>query len=108
MKILIAEDQRPAALFLRRMLEKMGHEVVVAPDGEAAWQIVRDGNTPILISDWMMPLLDGLDLCRRIRAAGRRPLYLYHPADLARPAGGSTRGATCRCRRLPYQATLPG
>ncbi|HEX3447901.1 MAG TPA: EAL domain-containing protein [Isosphaeraceae bacterium] len=70
MKILIAEDQPPAALFLRRMLETMGHEVVVAPDGEAAWQIVRDGNAPILISDWMMPRLDGLDLCRRIRAAG--------------------------------------
>jgi diguanylate cyclase (GGDEF)-like protein len=70
MNILIAEDQPTAALFLRRMLEKMGHEVVVAADGEAAWQIVRNGNTPILISDWMMPQLDGLELCRRIRAAG--------------------------------------
>jgi diguanylate cyclase len=70
MMIVIAEDQPPAALFLRRMLEKMGHEVVVARDGEAAWQIVRDRNAPILISDWMMPRLDGLDLCRRIRAAG--------------------------------------
>ena len=42
MKILIAEDQPPAALFLRRTLEKMGHEAVVAPDGEAAWRIVRE------------------------------------------------------------------
>ena len=43
MKILIAEDQPPAALFLRRTLEKMGHEAAVAPDGEQAWRIVRDG-----------------------------------------------------------------
>ena len=70
MKILIAEDQPPAALFLQRMLEKTGHEVIVAPDGEAAWRIVREGEMPILISDWMMPHLDGLELCRRIRAAG--------------------------------------
>jgi diguanylate cyclase (GGDEF)-like protein len=69
MKILIAEDQPPAALFLQRMLEKMGHEVVVTVDGEAAWRVVHDGDTPLLISDWMMPHLDGLELCRRIRAA---------------------------------------
>ena len=42
MKILIAEDQPPAALFLRRTLEKMGHEAAVAPDGEQAWRIVRE------------------------------------------------------------------
>jgi two-component system cell cycle response regulator len=70
MKILIAEDQPPAALVLQRSLEKMGHQVVVATDGEAAWRIVCQGETPILISDWMMPRLDGLELCRRIRAAG--------------------------------------
>ena len=70
MKILIAEDQAPSALFLERMLEKMGHEVAVAPDGEEAWGIVRSGDAPVLISDWMMPRLNGLDLCRRIRALG--------------------------------------
>ena len=70
MRILIAEDQAVAAIFLRRTLERMGHEVAVAADGEAAWEAVRDGNVSLLISDWMMPRLDGPDLCRRIRAAG--------------------------------------
>jgi diguanylate cyclase (GGDEF)-like protein len=70
MKILIAEDQPPAALYLRRTLEKMGHETTVAPDGEQAWDMVRAGEASLLISDWMMPHLNGLDLCRRIRAAG--------------------------------------
>ena len=70
MNILIAEDQPTAALVLRRMLEKLGHRVVVAPDGETAWRIICEGKTPVLITDWMMPRLDGLDLCRRVRAAG--------------------------------------
>jgi diguanylate cyclase (GGDEF)-like protein len=69
MKILIAEDQPPAALYLRRTLEKMGHETAIAVDGAQAWSMVRSGETPILISDWMMPHLDGPELCRRIRAA---------------------------------------
>ncbi len=76
MKILIAEDQPTAALYLRRTLERMGHEPVVAPDGEAAWQLIRDGDASLLISDWMMPRLDGLELCRRLRATVR-DRYLY-------------------------------
>jgi two-component system chemotaxis response regulator CheY len=70
MKILIAEDQALAALLLRRMLERMGHDATVAPDGEQAWEIIRRGEASLLISDWMMPQLDGPELCRRIRAAG--------------------------------------
>jgi diguanylate cyclase (GGDEF)-like protein len=68
MKVLIAEDQPPTALYLRRTLEKLGHEAVAVPDGEAAWRIVLEGDAPLLISDWMMPRLDGPELCRRIRA----------------------------------------
>jgi diguanylate cyclase (GGDEF)-like protein len=76
MRILIAEDQRVAALYLRRTLEKLGHEVEIAPDGEAAWRMIRDGDISLLISDWMMPKVDGPELCRRVRArpSGR---YIY-------------------------------
>jgi diguanylate cyclase (GGDEF)-like protein len=70
MKILIAEDQPPAALYLRRTLERMGHETTVAADGEQAWNVVCAGEASLLISDWMMPHLNGLELCRRIRAIG--------------------------------------
>jgi diguanylate cyclase (GGDEF)-like protein len=70
MKILIAEDQPPAALYLRRTLEKMGHEATIAFDGEQAWRIIQQGDSPLVISDWMMPHLNGPDLCRRIRSAG--------------------------------------
>jgi two-component system cell cycle response regulator len=69
MKILIAEDQPPAALYLLRTLERIGHEATVARDGEEAWRIIQDQDVPLLISDWMMPNLDGPGLCRRIRSS---------------------------------------
>jgi diguanylate cyclase (GGDEF)-like protein len=75
-KILIAEDQAPTALFLRRILERMGHEVTVARDGAEAWRLVEVGDAQLLISDWVMPGLDGLELCRRIRTM-ERARYLY-------------------------------
>ena len=76
MQILIAEDDRVSALKLRRSLEKMGHQVEVAEDGLQAWSMVNSVETSLLISDWMMPGLDGLELCRRIR--GRTDsLYTY-------------------------------
>ena len=67
MKILIAEDQEPSALFLQRMLERMGHEVTVARDGREAWNLTSETRFPLIISDWVMPDLNGLELCRRIR-----------------------------------------
>ena len=67
MKILIAEDQPPAALFLRRMLERLGHDVTVAVDGLEAWRLAADGSFPVVISDWVMPGLNGPGLCRKIR-----------------------------------------
>jgi two-component system chemotaxis response regulator CheY len=76
MKILIAEDQPVSAFYLRRTLEKLGHQPELAPDGEAAWRMLRDGHIPLLISDWMMPNVDGPQLCRRVRDA-RSERYIY-------------------------------
>jgi diguanylate cyclase (GGDEF)-like protein len=67
MRILIAEDQPMAALFLRRTLERMGHQPFTAADGEDAWNSVQNEPVPLVISDWVMPRMDGLELCRRIR-----------------------------------------
>lgn len=67
MKILIAEDDAVASRLLRMALEKLGHEVVSASDGLEAWERFDASPVRIVVSDWMMPGLDGLDLCRRIR-----------------------------------------
>lgn len=68
MKVLIAEDDAVSRMILRRSVEKLGHECLVAEDGEKALELYR--KTPdvdLVISDWMMPGVDGLELCRLIR-----------------------------------------
>ncbi len=68
MRILIAEDSQTQAVDLRRRLEAMGHEVIVTVDGEQAWHQLLRRPERLLILDWMMPVMNGLDLCRRIRS----------------------------------------
>lgn len=68
MKILIAEDDMVSRVLLEATLIKWGYEVTVACDGVAAWELLQsDDPPPLAILDWMMPGLDGLQLCRKIR-----------------------------------------
>ncbi len=68
MKILIADDDPTSVLFLEDMLSEWGYEVVVAVDGPAAARILAEPEGPLLaILDWMMPGMDGIDVCRSIR-----------------------------------------
>ena len=76
MKVLIAEDAPVSQRLLQRHLQVWGYEVVVTSDGAEAWQRFTEDDFPIVISDWMMPEMDGLELVRRIRAA-ERPGYVY-------------------------------
>jgi sigma-B regulation protein RsbU (phosphoserine phosphatase) len=78
MRILIADDDRSSTLMLGRTLEQWGFEVVVAHDGLVAWESVIGDQPPALaIVDWMMPGLDGIELCRRVRATSlRAPVYV--------------------------------
>src|SRR3954447_503259 len=68
MKILLAEDSAASRFLLQRAVEELGHECVVAEDGLQAWDLYRNGGAEVVISDWIMPGLDGDELCRRIRA----------------------------------------
>jgi DNA-binding response OmpR family regulator len=78
MRILIADDDRMSTMMLSRSLERWGFDVVVAHDGAAAWeQIVGDTPPELAIVDWMMPGIDGIELCRRLRAASLpTPVYV--------------------------------
>ena len=71
MKTLIADDDAITRLLLSNALTKLGHDVKEAANGAEAWEAWRGGEYPLVISDWMMPDLDGLDFCRRIRAEQR-------------------------------------
>src|SRR5579864_4202585 len=76
MKVLIAEDEVLSRRLLQSHLEKWGHEVTAAADGGEAWRLFEAGHYPLVISDWMMPEMDGPELVRRIRAH-ERPGYVY-------------------------------
>ncbi len=77
MRVLIAEDDPIARMVLEERLIKWGYKVIITEDGTQAMNILEADNPPRLaILDWMMPGLDGLQICRSIRKHTERP-YIY-------------------------------
>jgi two-component system cell cycle response regulator len=68
MRILIAEDDTLSRMILEATVAKLGHEFVSTSNGQAAWQAFSSSNVDVIISDRSMPIMDGLELCRRVRA----------------------------------------
>ncbi|MCH2113012.1 MAG: diguanylate cyclase [Planctomycetes bacterium] len=67
MNILLAEDDPTTRTLLEKSLVGWGHTVFCARNGAEAWEIFRTKPIQIVLTDWMMPKVDGLELCRRIR-----------------------------------------
>jgi len=68
MTILIAEDDPVTRKILKSILSNWGYDVIVTCDGNEAWQVLQSDNVPNLaILDWIMPSMDGIELCQKIR-----------------------------------------
>lgn len=78
MKILLADDSRITRIHLTAALVEAGHEVIDVDDGRKAWEAFERAPVPMVIIDWMMPELDGMEVVRRIRSspAGRDTFVL--------------------------------
>jgi two-component system, cell cycle response regulator len=76
MRILVVEDSPTAALHLRRKLEEMGHKVIEAKNGREAWEHHQRHHETMIFTDWMMPDMNGPELCRLIRGQTNKP-YTY-------------------------------
>jgi two-component system, cell cycle response regulator len=76
MRILVAEDDAATCLVLEAAVTSLGHDCVVATNGKEAWRLFEAVDVEVVISDRMMPGMDGVELCRRIRACGR-DTYTY-------------------------------
>lgn len=76
MKTLIAESSEVIRQLLASHLRRLGHEVVLAEDGTQAWQAFQKETVPLIISDSLMPGMDGLTLCRNVRALAQEE-YTY-------------------------------
>lgn len=88
-RTLLAEDNPIFQTMLRSLLDRWGYETVLARDGNEAWQALSSSEPPRLaILDWMMPGVNGVELCRRIRAAAQEP-YIYILLLTARTEAGA-------------------
>ena len=67
MRILIADDDATSRLVLKATASKLGHECLDANDGSSAWDVLSSDRIDVLLTDWMMPGVDGPELCRRVR-----------------------------------------
>lgn len=67
MKILTVEDDLVARRILVQALHRLGYATAEAADGEEALQVIEKEPVRVIVSDWLMPGIDGLELCRRIR-----------------------------------------
>ena len=77
MKVLIADDNPVFQNVLESMLTSWGYDVIVAGNGDEAWlQLQAEESPRLAILDWMMPGMDGIEVCRRVRSENR-PGYVY-------------------------------
>ncbi|AOS43867.1 Response regulator MprA [Lacunisphaera limnophila] len=83
MRIQIVEDDPIAATLLSASLKVLGHEPTLAMSGLEGWTQFQQAPTRVVISDWMMPGLDGLELCRRIRGTGGEYTYFILLSNLS-------------------------
>jgi two-component system response regulator MprA len=80
-QILIIEDDERILQFLRRGLVYEGYRVMTAQDGLKGLSLARDNPPDLVILDWMMPGLDGLEVCKRLRAADDVPILMLTARD---------------------------
>lgn len=74
--ILVVDDEARIVKLVRDYLERAGFDVIAAPDGEAALRLARRQQPDLIVLDLMLPGVDGLDVCRRLRREGGVPIIM--------------------------------
>jgi two-component system response regulator MprA len=80
-RILIIEDDEAILRLLRRGLAYDGYQVDTAVDGQSGLNLARDAHPDLIILDWMLPGMDGLEVCRRLRTGGNVPILMLTAKD---------------------------
>ena len=86
MHILVAEDNGPSAVILERLLRRAGHTVDVAGHGVAALKALKTRPYDAMITDWMMPEMDGIELIRQVRRGPSRSIFIMMVTSVVYPA----------------------
>lgn len=99
-RILVAEDDPSANKLICAVLRKDGHETLAATDGQEALDLLDHEHVDLIVSDIMMPCIDGLELVRQLREAE------WNNTGITADGTPGCRIASCRipyrCRRLPH------
>lgn len=80
-RILIIEDDEAIVRVLRRSLAYEGYTIDAAFDGETGLALARDAHPDMVILDWMLPGMDGLEVCQRLRGGGNVPILMLTAKD---------------------------
>lgn len=80
-KVLIIEDDEAIVKLLRRSLAYEGYQVDAALDGESGLALARDRQPDLVILDWMLPGMDGLEVCQRLRSLSNVPVLMLTAKD---------------------------
>jgi CheY-like chemotaxis protein len=82
--VLVADDDRSVREMIRTVLELDGYKVLEAENGREAWAIIRQQRPPVVIADIQMPHLNGLELCRKVKADGfKQTKVIVYTAGMA-------------------------
>ena len=106
MRILIVDDDPVARRILEEAMSGLGHDVLSANDGREAWAIVEREPIDVLMTDWVMPEMDGLELCRRVRAREDAPftyVMLLSTRSSADDVGAGIMAGANDFLRKPYE-----
>lgn len=76
-RILIVEDEEDTCYILERLLSKNGYEVASASNGEEALKIIDEYNPKVIVADWTMPVMDGIELCNILKNEEKHKLIYY-------------------------------
>src|SRR3954471_6055258 len=74
--ILVVEDEHDLAALIKRQIEGEGHRVIIAGDGQTGLLLAAQAGPDLVILDWMLPGLDGLSVCRKLRERSTVPILM--------------------------------
>ena len=100
MKVLIADDSRSMRKMVQATLEEAGYEVVVAENGQQAWDALCKGDLRLAILDWVMPYMDGLEICRKLQK--EKPLNMVQVILLTSTEGAENVAAALQAGASDY------
>lgn len=80
-KILVVDDEQPIADIIKFNLEKEGYQVICAFDGGEAVRLAYEENPDLILLDLMLPVKDGMDVCREVRAGLNTPIIMLTARD---------------------------